>query len=334
MSAAVPSPSFDLKAATAPYAQEFRAWSWWSLWSTLLLVGLGLTWCALPLWWPLRLAASAGTALLLVRLFILFHDYQHGSILRRSRLAKAVMHAIGLFMMTPSRSWRASHDFHHAHVGKPEHSHVGSFPILTVQQWHQRTFWQRVALRVHRHPLVLIGAYFTVFLLNITLLPALRRPIRHYDSILSLLIHAACITTAALLGGWSAVLFVVLLPMILSGAFGAYLFWVQHNHPDIRILDAARWSRNEASLDSSSYLKLGPVMRYLTGNIGYHHIHHANHHIPFYRLPEVMAAVPELAPRVTARLTPWQVVRSLRLHLWSESESRLVGWREARRLAA
>ena len=35
-------------------------------------------------------------------------------------------------------------------------------------------------------------------------------------------------------------------------------------------------------------------MHWVTANIGYHHIHHLNARIPFYRLPEAKAAIAEL----------------------------------------
>ena len=51
---------------------------------------------------------------------------------------------------------------------------------------------------------------------------------------------------------------------------------------------------------SSSYLKLGLLLRWFTGNIGFHHVRHLNSLIPFYRLPDAMAAIPELQhPGVT-----------------------------------
>jgi omega-6 fatty acid desaturase (delta-12 desaturase) len=66
-------------------------------------------------------------------------------------------------------------------------------------------------------------------------------------------------------------------------------------------------------------------MRYLTGNIGYHHVHHLNHRIPFYRLPEAMAAIPELRhPHGVTSLSPRDIVACFRLKLWDPEQCRLV----------
>ena len=77
-------------------------------------------------------------------------------------------------------------------------------------------------------------------------------------------------------------------------------------------------------------MRLGPVMRYFTGNIGYHHVHHLNHRIPFYRLPEAMAGIPELQhPRGVTSLWPRDVIACFRLKLWDTELGRLVPFPEA-----
>jgi omega-6 fatty acid desaturase (delta-12 desaturase) len=77
-------------------------------------------------------------------------------------------------------------------------------------------------------------------------------------------------------------------------------------------------------------MKLGPVMIFFTGNIGYHHVHHLNHRIPFYRLPEAMAAIPELRnPRGVTSLHPRDVIACFRLKLWDPSLGKLVGFPKA-----
>ena len=69
---------------------------------------------------------------------------------------------------------------------------------------------------------------------------------------------------------------------------------------------------------------MGPVLCWFTGNIGYHHVHHLNAHIPFYRLPEAMAQLEELQSPGTTSLHPLAVYRCLRLKLWDPEGQRLV----------
>lgn len=71
-------------------------------------------------------------------------------------------------------------------------------------------------------------------------------------------------------------------------------------------------------------MKLGPVMNWFTGNIGYHHVHHLNSLIPFYRLPEAMAAIPELQSPIVTTLRARDIVTCLRLSFWDQEHQRLV----------
>src|SRR5689334_17963746 len=116
----------ELQLATRPFARETAARSWWYIGSTFGLLLLALAAGALVPLWPLRLAASLFGTLILVRTFILYHDFMHGSILPGSRLARAIFYSYGAVNLTPPRSWRDSHNFHHANVGRLPGSNVGS----------------------------------------------------------------------------------------------------------------------------------------------------------------------------------------------------------------
>ena len=132
-----------------------------------------------------------------------------------------------------------------------------------------------------------------------------------------------------LMGGFSTVFFACLLPSSIASALGAYLFFAQHNFEDLRVLSQERWSHFDASLDSSSYMKLGRLGNWLTANIGYHHVHHLNALIPFYRLPEAMATIPELQSPLITTLHPGDVLTCLNLSLWDTNSQRLVTFRQA-----
>ena len=80
-------------------------------------------------------------------------------------------------------------------------------------------------------------------------------------------------------------------------------------------------------MDSSSHLQMGPILSWFTGNIGYHHIHHLNHRIPFYRLPEVYRAIPELRQARTITLSPADMIRCLRLKVWCVETQSMVSVR-------
>jgi omega-6 fatty acid desaturase (delta-12 desaturase) len=125
----------------------------------------------------------------------------------------------------------------------------------------------------------------------------------------------------------------VLLPMTIASALGSYLFFAQHSFKRMHIISPEAWTYYRAAMESSSYMRLNRLMQWFTGNIGYHHIHHLNIRIPFYRLPEVMAAVPELQSPVITSLSLRDIVDCFRSSLWDEDRQRMVSYHEAAQLA-
>ncbi len=319
----------DLLLATRPFAVEMRARSWWCVGSTFALMATALAGAGLAPWWPLRLLLAVAGALLMVRAFITFHDFMHGAILRGSPVASAFFHIYGAFALTPARSWARSHNYHHGHVGQISAAGVGSFPIITTRMWRDATPAQRAKYRATRHPLIIVFGYVTVFAFSVTLMPLLRSPRQHWDSALALLAHGGLIAALWLLGGFDVAFFAVLLPMFLASMLGSYLFFAQHSFKLMVILTPDSWNYYRAALKSSSYMRLNRLLQWFTGNIGYHHVHHLNVHIPFYRLPEAMAAIQELQSPITTSLAPREILACFRASLWDEGRQRMVSYREA-----
>jgi omega-6 fatty acid desaturase (delta-12 desaturase) len=75
---------------------------------------------------------------------------------------------------------------------------------------------------------------------------------------------------------------------------------------------------------------MGPVMHWFTGNIGYHHVHHLNAKIPFYRLPEAMQGLASLQSPTKTSLRIRDIIGCLRLKLWDTAQDRFVTFGDAR----
>lgn len=322
----------DLFKASLPFGVESVKTSWWFVGSTFLILIASLVAAALAPAWPLRLMFSILSALLLMRAFITYHDYMHNAILSRSRPAKWLFRLYAVYALTPPRSWKHTHNHHHAHVGKIDAASVGAFATMTTDMWRDASFAQRMAYRVERHPLTIVAGYFTIFFLSVTVLPFLREPARHWDSLLVLLGHCALIAALWIFGGFDMAFFVVLLPMTIASMIGSYLFFAQHSFEEMRILPLQTWTSRRAAIESSSYLKLNKVMHWFTGNIGYHHVHHLNVGIPFYRLPAAMASIEGLQSPATITLSLKDIMASFRCCLWDENLQRMVSYREFARL--
>jgi acyl-lipid omega-6 desaturase (Delta-12 desaturase) len=305
------------------YAKELRGRSWWHFTSTLaVLAALATTITLVDAWW-IRVPASLVLGLVLVRVFILYHDWQHGTILEGSKVAGAVLGCYGLLVLNPPSIWSRSHDHHHRNVGKILGSSIGSYPVMTSSAWAKAGRWARFVYLVQRHPLTIALGYVTIFLYGMCVRSFLVDPKKHADSALAIGLHATVVVLLAVFAPL-LLLFLVLVPMTVACALGAYLFYAQHNYPTVTMLEGKDWTYLGAALRSSSYIRMGALMRWFTGNIGFHHVHHVNAKIPFYRLPEAMAGIAELRPLTATSLSPRQVWQCLRLRVWDTELGRMT----------
>lgn len=320
----------ELILATKEFAKEDRGKSWWHLLSTLfLLIGL-ITSIVLIENVIARSLLSIIAGLSIVRLFIIYHDYQHHTILQKSRVANVIMTLFGLLVLAPKSIWKRSHDYHHAHNSKLFSASIGSYPIATKNKFLAMSPSERRTYLAIRHPLTITMGYFSMFIVGMCLSSFISTPKKHYDSLIALILHVAITASVIVFAGWQVWLFTMLIPYMVACSMGAYLFYAQHNFPTTNFSENKDWKYEKAALESSSYMKMVPIMNWFTGNIGYHHIHHLNSRIPFYRLPEAMAAMPELQNARTTSLNPKEVIACLKLKVWDPELNRMVGFKELR----
>lgn len=320
----------ELILATKPYAADSTAKSWWCVLSTAVLLA-GCIVGTLPqvagAHFPLagRIACSVFSGLLVLRLFVIYHDQQHHAILSKSRLAEGFMRIFGILALSPSSIWRASHNYHHKHNSKLRSTHIGSYPVMTKAEYLKSSKSTRFQYLFMRHPLTILFGYLFVFLWGMCIYPFFNQPKQHYDCLIASVIHFTLAVLLTWWFGWTALILTLLVPHFIASAIGAYLFYAQHNFPGVSFYDRAGWAYEKAALESSSFLRTDPVTAWFTGNIGYHHIHHLNAKIPFYRLPEVLHKIPELAKPKTTSLHPLDILRCLRLKVWDVEAQQMTG---------
>jgi omega-6 fatty acid desaturase (delta-12 desaturase) len=319
-------PEKDLLVASKAFTVEVRSKSWSETILALAVLAALVVATALVTTWPLRLALSLVEGLVLVRVFCLFHDYQHGAILRNSRVAQVLFWVYGQLILTPVSVWKETHNYHHAHTAKIVGSHIGSYPVVTTSMWRDLTPVQRFLYRATRHPLNVVLALFTVFAVGMCVSPVVRHPAKHWSGLSSLAAVGTLAGLAAALGRLDIFVYSWLIPMWLAAMSGAYLFYAQHNYPDGKVASRQDWTFSGAALDSSSFMAMGPVMNWVTANIGYHHVHHLNAAIPFYRLPEAMSAIPELQHPGVTTLSLNDIAKCFRLKIWDAEQGRMVGY--------
>ncbi len=329
----------DVIRQTLPFTVEDRRRSWLHFWASLAALAITGIAAALPMWWPLRAICSVLLGLSLVRTFVLYHDYMHGAILSGSRFADVFFKGFSLMVLAPPTLWRQSHDYHHGHSGQyvgaehgrlpllSTHTDIGAFPLMSTAEYARANGWKRLRYRVARNPLMIALAWPAIFMFSICLVSFVTQPRHRRWSALALTLNVLMATAMAVYKP-DALIFSLLIPSLFGSALGAYMFYCQHNFPGARYLQADEWDYVATAVHSSSFMRTGPVMGWFTANIGYHHVHHANSGIPFYRLPEAMQAITALQDPYVTSLHPREIARCLSLKLWDGGRGRMVSMRE------
>ncbi|MCM0606038.1 MAG: fatty acid desaturase [Xanthomonadaceae bacterium] len=319
----------ELLEETKEFTHENRALSWFHLLFTFLVIAVSCyatTVDSLPM--TLRLISSLVMGLTIVRGFIIYHDYQHGAIFRASKPAKWILSVYGVLVLNPPSIWKRSHNYHHKNNSQIVSSSIGSFPIMNKLDYMNAKTSTKILYRLARNPLTILFGYFTIFIIGMCLKSFLKDPKRHADSAIALVVNLALTIYVAQFG--AEIFFLsFFIPLFISCAAGAYLFYIQHNFPDMKLKPRTEWSYLFAALYSSSYMEASWLMHWFTGNIGYHHVHHLNPLIPFYNLPRAMAAVPELQNPGRTSLMPYDIYKCFKLKLWDEMAQKMVSFDQA-----
>lgn len=282
----------------------------------------------------LALALALPTGALLIRIFIVQHDCGHGSFFASRRANALVGRLCSMMTLTPFTNWARQHSMHHGNwnnLDRRKGSDLYS-ACLTVAEYLALSRWKRLLYRLPRHPLVANLLLPPVVFLLLYRWPFdtprswrnERRSVWMTNAAL-----AAAFGTLCILLGWREVLLVHLPIMIVASILGVWLFSLQHRFETSRWTRKADWNPVAASMDGSSWLALPRVLHWLTGNIGFHHVHHLNSRVPNYRLGAAHAELTMLWPVPPLGLgralgAPW-------LTLWDEKLGRLVGFGDADR---
>lgn len=311
--------------ATKPFAKENRAKSWYYTISTLLILIASLIGTVYNFHWTLKLACSIFAGLVIVRLFVIYHDHQHKAILDKSPIATAIFTLFGFYVLAPSGIWSASHDYHHKNNCKLFSASIGSFPIYTKKKFEKCSKSERFHYLFIRHPLTILFGYIFAFMYGMCIKSMINRFSKNIDSLIALILHFSYQIAVFYFLGWQTWILLCAIPHFISGAMGSYLFYAQHNFPSVTFVGNEEWTYEGAALDSSSFMKLNPFMHWVTAYIGYHHIHHMNSRIPFYRLPEVWDAIPEMRSAKTTSLKPKDIIACFKLKVWDYEKQKMVG---------
>jgi omega-6 fatty acid desaturase (delta-12 desaturase) len=321
-----------LKKEVAPYEKVDTKKSIGQIVSTIIplfalwaLAYWGLTvsyWLAIPF-----IIAGAG---FVIRTFILFHDCCHQSFFKSRRANDVLGTVTGILTMVPYRRWKYEHTVHHATSGNLDKRGTGDMWILTIDEYMEAPWWKKFAYRFYRHPLVTFGlGPVAIFMVNYRFNRRGKVKLKErMNTYLTNIGIAAFYGALCWIVGWQAFLLIQLPIYYLAGMLGIWLFYVQHQFEDTYFEHDEEWSYVQAAVEGSSYYKLPKVLQWITGNIGFHHVHHLSPRVPNYHLEQAHIATPPLQKATT--ITIRTSLKALRFRLWDEENKVFISFKEYR----
>ncbi|GBE42840.1 fatty acid desaturase [bacterium BMS3Bbin10] len=311
-----------------------------SIFEIVITVGLFvacwvLMWLALGVSYWISLALVLPAAGLLVRLFVIQHDCGHGAFFKNRTVNDWVGRVIGIFTLTPYDFWKRTHAIHHAGTGNLDRRGLGDIDTLTVREYEALSPGRKLLYRVYRNPVVLfaIGPAYQFFLQHRLPIGLMRRGWTPWVSTMATNVGIVVVVALGMwLAGVQEFLIIQVPVMLLATSIGVWMFYVHHQYENTYWDHEKDWSRAEAALHGSSHYDLPGVLRWISGNIGVHHVHHLSSRIPFYKLYDVLRDHPELVN--VGRITLMESFRCVPLTLWDEDTRQLISFREQRLRAA
>ncbi|MBU6081962.1 fatty acid desaturase [Allobacillus halotolerans] len=319
----------QLKKHIKPFENPDTKASVWQLVNTLppffLLWYLAYEAISVSLILSIALSILAGG--FVVRVFIIFHDCCHGSFFKNRKVNHFVGTVTGILTMFPYEKWKREHSIHHATSSNLDKRGTGDVWIMSVEEYKKASKLERLQYRLYRNPFIMfvLGPLYLFLITN----RMNRKDARRKERRNTYLTNVSIIGITALLIwaiGWSSFLIVQLPIMFVAGSLGIWLFYVQHQFEDSYFEDEADWDYVKAAIDGSSYYKLPRVLQWITGNIGYHHVHHLSPKVPNYNLEQVHESTPPLQQATT--ITVGSSLKSIRFRLYDEESKTFVHFKE------
>ncbi|MEW9502618.1 fatty acid desaturase [Jeotgalibacillus marinus] len=277
----------------------------------------------------LTFGLSVVAAGFVIRIFIIFHDCCHGSFFKNKKLNNVLGTITGVITMFPYEKWKREHNIHHATSGNLDKRGIGDVWIMTVDEYAKASFKERVSYRLYRNPLVMFGLgplylYLVTNRMNRKDARKKERNNTYLTNILVVVVYALVIWTV----GIQAFLLVHVPIMFVAGSLGIWLFYVQHQFEDSYFENESEWNYVKAAVDGSSFYKLPKVLQWVTGNIGYHHVHHLSPRVPNYNLEKAHESTPPLHHATT--ITMGKSLQSIHFRLYDEKRKTFASFKEVK----
>ncbi|WP_174731358.1 fatty acid desaturase [Mesobacillus harenae] len=316
-----------LRKLVAPFEKSDLMASIWQIVNTVVpfVVLWILAYQSLSVSYLLTLVFAVPAAGFLVRIFIIFHDCCHHSFFKNRKANKIVGTIAGILTLFPYNQWAHEHSVHHATSSNLDKRGTGDIWMMTVDEYLAASIWTKIGYRLYRNPLVMFGIgpiYIFVITNRFN-----RKGAKWNERLNTYIVNvslASLVVFFSWLIGWQNFLIVQGTIFFISGSVGIWLFYVQHTFEDAYFEEDENWEYVKAAVEGSSFYKLPKLLQWLTGNIGFHHVHHLSPRVPNYKLEEVHKSTTPLqnVPTITLKTS----LESLRFRLWDEERKNFVSF--------
>jgi len=323
----------ELNKSVAPYAKPDNKRAVKQLINTvlpfLILWYLAYQSLSISVWLAIPTAMLAGG--FVIRLFIIFHDCTHQSFTNHKKANRIIGTITGIITLFPFEKWKREHNVHHATSGNLDKRGTGDIWAMTINEYLAASFWGRLKYRLYRNPIVMfgLGPIYLFLVLN----RFNDKDVKRKEKINTYITNVSIAGLYALLIwaiGWEAFLIVNLPILYVSGVLGIWLFYVQHQFEDSYYEHDDEWEFVRAAVDGSSFYKLPKVLQWVSGNIGYHHVHHLSPRVPNYNLQDAHDSTPPLQHVTTITLKT--SLESLRFRLYDTNNKTFVSFKDVKHL--
>ncbi|MCU0328449.1 MAG: fatty acid desaturase [Chitinophagales bacterium] len=283
-------------------------------------------------WWVALVGVLNG--LFLGRIFIIQHDCGHKSYTQHQWLNDIIGTLCSITTIIPYKYWAKNHDYHHAHNGQLETSGIGDVECLSVSEYKNLSLMKKIRYRIYRSPFYLftIGGFIYVAIYNrfAFLRSGYFEKVKNNVTWNNLFFTAVYIGLCLLLE-WDKFLIVQGVNLFFFGTYALWFFYIQHQYEDVYKRSKENWNYVLSAIRGSTFYDIPRVFHWLTGNIGYHHIHHLCPSIPNYFLPLAAKENPAFQ-RYAVKLTFLESLKTIYANLWDEENNKMISFGTYRKL--
>jgi acyl-lipid omega-6 desaturase (Delta-12 desaturase) len=324
----------QLRKQVTPFEKSNTKDSIWQIVNTVIPFFLlwVLAYQSLSISYFLTLGLCVLAAGFLVRIFIIFHDCCHHSFFKNRKINRILGTVTGIITFFPYDQWAHDHSVHHATSSNLDKRGTGDIWMMTVNEYVSAPFLLRFAYRFYRNPLVMfiIGPIY-IFILKNRFNRKNARTKERLNLYLTNIAIVGIVSVLCMTIGWEALLLIEVPIFMLAGAAGIWLFYVQHTFEDSYFEEDENWDYVKAAVEGSSFYKLPKILQWITGNIGYHHVHHLSPKVPNYKLELAHNQTPPLQNIPTITLST--SLKCLKFGLWDEQTKKFVPYKEIKTIA-